>query len=59
VPHPWFRGKTGNIATAMPRWARAEGVSEHVVDGAGHLVTQDAPDAVTAVIQSFLAGMAK
>ena len=43
----------------MPRWARAEGVGEHVVDGAGHLVTQDAPDAVTAVIQSFLAGMAK
>lgn len=47
--------KTGNITTAMPRWADTEGVTEHVVPGAGHLVTQDAPDAVTAIMQSFLA----
>lgn len=58
IPLCLIRGsndKTGNIATAMPRWADAEGVTEHVVPGAGHLVTQDAPDALTTVIQSFLA----
>ena len=58
IPLCLIRGssdKTGNIATAMPRWADTEGVVEHVVPGAGHLVTQDAPDAVTAIIQSFLA----
>lgn len=49
------RDKTGNIATAMHRWADTEGVIEHVVPGAGHLVTQDAPDAVTSIMQSFLA----
>ena len=69
-PHPRYRtpiplclirgshDKTGNIATAMPRWADTEGVIEHVVPGAGHLVTQDAPDAVTAMMQSFLATIA-
>lgn len=39
------RDRTGNIATAMPRWARTEGVAEHVIPGAGHIVTWDAPDA--------------
>ena len=29
------RDRTGNIATAMPRWAEAEGVREIVVPGAG------------------------
>jgi 3-oxoadipate enol-lactonase len=48
------RDKTGNIATAMPRWADTERVTEHVVPGAGHIVTQDAPGAVTAILQSFL-----
>lgn len=69
-PHPRYRtpiplclirgshDKTGNIATAMPRWADTERVIEHVVPGAGHLVTQDAPDAVTAMMQSFLATIA-
>jgi len=58
IPLCLIRGshdKTGNIATAMPRWADTEGVTEQVVPGAGHLVTQDAPDAVTAIMQSFLA----
>ena len=47
VPLALVRGasdRTGNIATAMPRWARAEGVFEHVVPDAGHIVTWDAPD---------------
>jgi 3-oxoadipate enol-lactonase len=46
---------TGNIRTAMPAWAAAEGVAEHVIPGAGHLVSQDAPDAVTAVLLAFFA----
>jgi pimeloyl-ACP methyl ester carboxylesterase len=50
------RDRTGNIATAMPRWARAEGVRDVVVPGAGHLVTQDAPEAATAAIERFLLG---
>lgn len=45
---------TGNIATAMPAWAEAEGIREHVIADAGHLVTQDAPDAVSAVLVDFL-----
>lgn len=60
IPLCLIRGsqdKTGNIATAMPRWADSEGVSEQVIPGAGHLVTQDAPDDVTVVIQSFLAAI--
>nr|WP_174720154.1 alpha/beta hydrolase [Cryobacterium sp. TMT2-15-1] len=58
IPLCLIRGahdKTGNIATAMPRWADTVGATEHVVPGAGHLVTQDAPDAVTAIMQAFLA----
>jgi len=58
IPLCLIRGsqdKTGNIATAMPRWADTERVTEQVVPGAGHLVTQDAPGAVTAILQSFLA----
>lgn len=57
VPLCLIRGaadRTGNIATAMPGWARAEGVEEIVVPGAGHLVSQDAPAAVTAAISAFL-----
>ncbi|MFT4468610.1 alpha/beta fold hydrolase [Arthrobacter sulfonylureivorans] len=59
VPLLLIRGaedKTGNIATAMPAWAAAENVPEHVIGGAGHLVTQDAPTAVTEAIIKFLAG---
>jgi 3-oxoadipate enol-lactonase len=47
--------KTGNIVTAMPAWAAAESVTEHVIPDAGHLVTQDAPTAVTEAIIKFLA----
>lgn len=60
VPLCLVRGaldRTGNIATAMPRWAAAEGVTEKVVAGAGHLVTQDAPDEVAAILRSFVADL--
>ena len=46
--------RTGNISTAMPAWAAAEGVTEHVIPGAGHLVSQDAPALVTAEVLGFL-----
>ena len=58
VPLLLLRGekdRTGNIARAMPRWAATEGVSETVVPGAGHVVTQDAPDAVAQALGDFLA----
>lgn len=57
VPLLLIRGAvdgTGTIAATMPRWAAAEGVDEHVVAGAGHMVTQDAPDEVNALIEQFL-----
>jgi pimeloyl-ACP methyl ester carboxylesterase len=57
VPLLLMRGaldRTGNIATAMPRWAEAEGIDEVVVVDAGHLVNVDAPDAVNAVLLDFL-----
>lgn len=60
VPLCLIRGaldRTGNIATAMPRWAAAEGVAEHVIPGAGHLCNVDDPDAVNAVIHAFLVGL--
>ncbi|GAB3562622.1 alpha/beta hydrolase [Amycolatopsis endophytica] len=44
------RDRTGNIATAMPRWAAVEGVTEHVIPGAGHIVSLDAPDATSDVL---------
>ncbi|MGW0433301.1 alpha/beta fold hydrolase [Micromonospora sp. NPDC003197] len=50
------RDRTGNIATAMPRWAIAEGVTERVIPDAGHLVTLDAPDATTYAIRDLLDG---
>lgn len=53
VPLTLIRGAvdhTGNIATAMPRWAAAEGIEEHVILDAGHIAPMDAPDAVTEVI---------
>ncbi len=58
VPLCLIRGaedRTGNIASAMPAWARHEGVSELVVPDAGHLVSQDAAEAVTAELMRFLA----
>ncbi|MFF2276028.1 alpha/beta fold hydrolase [Agromyces sp. NPDC058126] len=49
--------RTGNIATAMPRWADAEAIDEVVIDGAGHVVTLDTPDAVNAALRRFLDGV--
>ncbi|WP_430593209.1 alpha/beta fold hydrolase [Humidisolicoccus flavus] len=57
VPLLLIRGeldRTGNIAAAMPQWAAAEGVAEHVVPGAGHLVTQDSPEVVTETLLDYL-----
>jgi pimeloyl-ACP methyl ester carboxylesterase len=57
VPLMLVRGaddRTGNIATAMPKWAAAEGVAEIVVPGAGHLANVDAPDAVNAALGDWL-----
>jgi pimeloyl-ACP methyl ester carboxylesterase len=48
------RDRTGNIATAMPRWARAEGITETVILGAGHVVTWDAPQATSAALLRIL-----
>ncbi|WP_168200622.1 alpha/beta fold hydrolase [Allokutzneria sp. NRRL B-24872] len=48
------RDRTGNIASAMPRWARAEGVTEHVIPGAGHVVTLDAPEATTKALMEII-----
>ncbi|GAA3030533.1 alpha/beta hydrolase [Streptosporangium longisporum] len=50
------RDRTGNIAGAMARWAAAEGVTEHVIPDAGHMVTWDAPDAVSRVLAEILEG---
>lgn len=57
VPLGLVRGAkdgTGNIATAMPQWARSEGVTEHVVPGAGHIVTWDAPEATSRALLQIL-----
>lgn len=57
VPVTLVRGaedRTGNIMTAMPRWAAAEGVAEQVIADAGHISPLDAPDAVSAVILAAL-----
>src|SRR5690606_30367827 len=46
VPLTLIRGerdRTGNIATAMPDWARAEGIAEHVIPNAGTMPIRDAP----------------
>lgn len=57
VPLALIRGdrdSTGNIATAMPRWAAAEGVTERAVPDAGHLAPLDAPAAVSSALLEFL-----
>ncbi|QFY14507.1 alpha/beta fold hydrolase [Nonomuraea phyllanthi] len=57
VPLCLIRGRhdrTGNIASAMPRWARAEGVEEVVIPDAGHICPQDNPQAVNVAIVTFL-----
>jgi pimeloyl-ACP methyl ester carboxylesterase len=62
VPLGLIRGEqdtTGNIASAMPRWAQAEGVEEQVIPGAGHVVTLDAPEATSSALREILAGWAR
>lgn len=57
VPLALMRGKqdaTGNIASAMHAWAAFEGVDEHVVPNAGHIVTWDAPKAATRTLLGVL-----
>ncbi|MGF3055686.1 alpha/beta fold hydrolase [Microbacterium sp. YY-01] len=57
VPLALIRGaddRTGNIATAMSRWATAEGISEQVIAGAGHMLTWDAPEATTHALLTTL-----
>lgn len=57
IPLMLLRGgqdRTGNIASAMPRWAAAEGVDELLIPGAGHVVTQDAPTTVSAALCDFM-----
>ncbi len=57
VPLGLIRGAedhTGNISTAMPRWARAEGVREHVIQHAGHIVTWDAPERTSHALREIL-----
>lgn len=48
--------KTGNIRTAMPAWAKAEGIEVQVIPDAGHTPSLDAPDAVTAALLAVAAG---
>ncbi|KWX68090.1 alpha/beta fold hydrolase [Mycobacterium sp. NAZ190054] len=57
VPLALIRGaedRTGNIATAMPRWAAAEGAAEYVIPGAGHIVTWDAPELTSRTLIEIL-----
>lgn len=59
VPLALIRGAadaTGNIATAMPQWAAAEGADEFVIADAGHIPMWDAPEETTAVIAQILSG---
>ncbi|MDO3650373.1 alpha/beta hydrolase [Nocardia mangyaensis] len=48
------RDRTGNIATAMPRWAQAEGITEHAIPDAGHILTWDAPEATSKTLLRIL-----
>lgn len=60
VPLGLVRGaedSTGNIATAMPRWAEHEGVPERAIPGAGHVVMLDAPSATSEALHSVLERM--
>ena len=57
VPLLLMRGsldRTGNISRALPRWAAAEGITEHVIDGAGHIANVDDPAAVARVLVPWL-----
>lgn len=62
VPLTLIRGaedRTGNITTAMPRWADAENITEHVIAGAGHISPVDAPDEVSSVILEALSSQSR
>ncbi|REJ08218.1 alpha/beta hydrolase [Microbacterium bovistercoris] len=50
------RDRTGNIRTAMPAWADADGVQLRVIPGAGHVVMADAADATSAAIVHIIRG---
>lgn len=57
VPLALVRGAkdgTGNIAAAMARWAQAEGITEHVIPDAGHIVTWDAPEGTNRTLLRIL-----
>lgn len=57
VPLGLVRGaadRTGNIAKAMTAWAGAEGVGEHVIPDAGHVVMLDAPSTTSAALEAIL-----
>jgi 3-oxoadipate enol-lactonase len=57
IPLCLIRGaqdRTGNIAKAMPAWAEHEGNGEVVIPDAGHVPSQDAPEAVTTALLRFL-----
>jgi pimeloyl-ACP methyl ester carboxylesterase len=59
VPLALIRGerdRTGNIAAAMPRWAARERITENVIDGAGHILTWDAPEETSAALLRILDG---
>lgn len=57
VPLALMRGAedhTGNIATAMPLWAAAEGIVDVVFPDAGHILTWDAPEATSQALLAVL-----
>ncbi|MDQ0641991.1 alpha/beta fold hydrolase [Microbacterium murale] len=57
VPLTLIRGaedRTGNITAAMPRWAAAENIAEHVIPTAGHISPLDAPGRVSSAILNAL-----
>ncbi|MGC2942231.1 MULTISPECIES: hypothetical protein [unclassified Brevibacterium] len=50
-----YSGHTpNNIASAMSRWAEFEGVRDHIITNAGHIVTLDSPAAASAEILRVL-----
>jgi pimeloyl-ACP methyl ester carboxylesterase len=46
--------RTGSIATSMARWAAAEGIADHVIPRAGHIVTWDAPTEASRTLLQIL-----
>lgn len=57
IPIGLMRGsddQTGNISQVMGAWATAEGVIEHVIPDAGHIVTWDEPAESTTTLLEIL-----